>query len=158
MRAAILAGVFGGAFDPRDPALSVLSGWGGSADPSRIAELIAGPLAEVLARLDPVISFVHEADDDRFRGDPIRAASGALLRAFAQHLHGFGRASAAHLVPRVLPLGGRLTVRDELIEAVVPAAPLSVLLALAGLDAFACRPAWLAVPVLVTHEGLPWDT
>lgn len=157
VRAAILAGVFGGAVDPRDPALSVLSGWAGEAVPADIAELTAGPLSEVLARLDPAIAFVHEADAERFGGTPLRAASGSLLRAFAQHLHGFGRASAAHLVPRVLPPGGRLTVGDDLIEAVVPAAPLSVLLALAGLDAFSCRPPWLDLPVLVTHGGTPWD-
>lgn len=158
VRAAILAGVFGGAVDPRDPALSVLSGGADPPEDARVAELIAGPLAEILAGLDPAIAFVHEADAERFRGTPVRVASGALLRAFAQHLHGFGRASATHLVPRVLPPGGRLTVRDELIDAVVPAAALSVLLALAGLDAFSCRPGWLTLPVLVTHEELPWDT
>jgi hypothetical protein len=162
VRAGILAGVFGGALDRDDPALTLAAG--GPApdrddepDPGELAALVAGPLAALAAAVadDPVLGFVHEVDAGRFGRDPLPVVANALLRSFARHLHGFGRASAAHLVPRTLPLGGRVTVTDELIEAVLPRPQLEVLLALAGLDAFACRPTWLAARVLVSHEVGP---
>ena len=123
-------------------------------DAGAVAALIAGPLTELTSRFaaDPVLGHVHEADRERFAAGPLGLASAALFRAFARHLHGFGRASAAHLMPRVLPPGGRVHVTDEVLDAVLPQPQLAVLLALAGLDAFACRPAWLAERVLVSHE------
>lgn len=154
VRAAILAGVFGGATSADDPAVALASGLKTEPDAGAVAALIAGPLTELTSRFaaDPVLGHVHEADRERFAAGPLGLASAALFRAFARHLHGFGRASAAHLMPRVLPPGGRVHVTDEVLDAVLPQPQLAVLLALAGLDAFACRPAWLAERVLVSHE------
>jgi len=53
------------------------------------------------------------------------------------------------------PLGGVARVTDELIDVALPTGPLHVLLAMAGLDAFACRPPWLSARVVVTHEVTP---
>jgi len=157
VRAAVLAGVFGGAIAAGDPAVTVAAGLLEDPDPDDMHAVLDGQAASWAAGLadDPVLGFVPEADAGYFDDaahPAVATASSALVRAFARHLTGFGRASAAHLVPRVLPLGGRVTVTDELIEAVLPSAQLQVLLALAGLDTFACQPRWLPVRVLVSHE------
>lgn len=154
VRAGVLAGVLGPAVPRGDPAVALAAGVVADPDPEELRALCDGPVAawvETLAR-DPVLGFTPEADTGYFDTAAFPVASAALVRAFARHLIGFGRASARHLVPRVLPPGGRVTVTEELIEAVVPAAQLQVLLALGGLDAFACRPRWLAARVLVSHE------
>jgi hypothetical protein len=154
VRAEVLAGVLGPAIPPGDPAVALAAGVATDPDPAEFRDLCVGPVAawtELLAG-DPVLGFAPEADAGCFDTAAFPVASAALVRAFARHLIGFGRASARHLVPRVLPPGGRVTVSEELIEAVVPAAQLQVLLALGGLDAFACRPRWLVARVLVSHE------
>ena len=155
VRARILAGMFAGAVDADDPAVALASGLVREPDPAAVAALLAVPasaLADALAS-EP-LSFVHPTDAGRFGGDPAGRLSAALLRRFAGHLAGFGLASAAHLIPRVLPPGGRVTAFDDVLDVALPPVPLGVLLALAGLDGFVCRPPWLDVRVLVSHEAI----
>ena len=162
VRALVLRGVFGGALATGDPAVALASGLTGPAEGAEVDALLDGPVSAWAGRLasDPVLGWRHP-DDDAWVADAaarhpaLGVASAALLRRFARHLPGFGRSGAAHLVPQVLPLGGVARVTDELIDVALPTGPLHVLLAMAGLDAFACRPPWLSARVVVTHEVTP---
>jgi hypothetical protein len=162
VRALVLRGAFGGALDTDDPAVALASGLTGPAEGAEVDALLAGPVAAWAERLasDPVLGWRHAGDaawvaDAAARHPALGVVAAALLRRFARHLPGFGRSGAAHLIPQVLPLGGVVRVTDELIDVALPTGPLHVLLAMAGLDAFACRPSWLVARVVVTHEVAP---
>lgn len=162
VRAAVLAGVFGNRLDHDDPAVSLAAGLTDRPESAEWADCLAGPVSALADRLaaDPVLGWQHRADAAHVattsaRHPALGILTIALLRRFARHLPGFAHAGAAHLVPQVLPLGGTVRVDDDLIEAVLPAGPLHILLGLAGLDTFACRPPWLAVRVVVGHEVSP---
>lgn len=158
VRAAVLAGALG--TDADDPAVRLAAGLTKAPEPDAWASCLDGPLdawVEALAA-DPVLGWQHPDDPAHVatttaRDGRLGTAAIALLRRFARHLPGFGRSAAAHLVPQVLPPGGTVRVTDDLIEAVLPAGPLHVLLALASLDAVACRVPWLPQRVVVTHEA-----
>lgn len=162
VRAIVLGAVLGEALTADDPAVAVASGLSRPPEPEEMAALLSGPVAAWARRLsnDPVVGWQHPADPAWVAavtaGQPgLSVAAIALLRSFARHLAGFGRAGPAHLVPQVLPAGGVIRVSEELVEAVLPAGPLHVLLAMAGLDAFTCRVPWLPARVVASHEAGP---
>ena len=165
VRARLLRAVLGPAIVPDDPGLLLAAGLtplddadadeGGVPEPeaaaalSRLADRISTD--ELLGRRHPDdAGFVTRA------GDPVDPATVtvavALLRRFARHLPGFGNAAAGYLIPQVLVPGGRTRVLPGMIEATLVTAPLGVLLALAGLDAFVAGVPWLPLPFTLTHE------
>jgi hypothetical protein len=80
-------------------------------------------------------------------------AARAASRDLARRLIGFGRSSMPYLAQRFLPLGGIVTESRELIHAELSAAPLAVILVMAGLDRISFRVPWLEPEVLVTHRS-----
>ena len=160
VRAAVLAGALGDRIDADDPAVRLAAGLTRPPEPQVWAACLAGPVTAWADRLgaDPVHGWQHR-EDYRWvaaaasRHPGLGIAAIALLRRFARHLPGFGSARAAHLLPQVVPPGGTVRVDADLVAAALPTGPLQVLLALAGLDTFACRVPWLAARVVVTHEA-----
>lgn len=152
LRAAVLRAVLGAAVAHDDPALALAAGVVAGAE----ATATLPPLQDWLAQLreDPVLGYEHADDADWFPAGPpaVRTMAVALLRRFARHLIGFGRAPAGYLAARVLPPGGIVVAGPTTIAVELPSPPLQVVLQLAGLDAFAANTRWLDVPITVTHE------
>ena len=164
-RALVLAAALGRDLAATDTAVRLAAG----AEPLRRAadgehddgdlRLVLDTIAEWSAGLaeDSVFGWSHPGDDAWFA--PLAAhhpelvvVARALVRRFAAHLAGFGRAGAAYLADRVLLLGGSVRLDEDAVVVELPRPPLHVLLALAGLDAFTFRCRWLDVPVVVVHE------
>jgi hypothetical protein len=159
VRAVVLAGVFGDRVEVDDPAVAVAAGMEHAPEPDDWDAILRGPVTACARRLaaDERLGWRHPLDEDwvsttMTRGAPLGALSIALLRRFARHLPGFAEARASHVIPQVMPLGGIVRLDDGLVEAVLPAGPLQVLLALAGLDSFACRVPWVSARIVVGHE------
>jgi hypothetical protein len=164
-RALVLAAVLGRDVGEDDAAIRLAAGAEPLRrhDPDHVDEDLRG-LADGLAswkaelRDDEVLGWVHPGDAEWFaplasRHEELVPVARALMRQFAAHFAGFGRAGASYLAERVLPLGGTVRLDEDAVVVELPRAPLHVLLALAGLDAFSCRCRWLDVPVVVVHEA-----
>nr|WP_179771047.1 transposase [Actinopolymorpha cephalotaxi] len=75
---------------------------------------------------------------------------------FARRLGGFGASSLPFLSDRFLTPGGVVADLGESIQVRLPAPPLLVVLALAGLDRTTVEVPWLPKAVTVTHEDAGW--
>jgi hypothetical protein len=70
--------------------------------------------------------------------------AGAVMRAFARRLPGFGRSSARFLVANFLAGGGRIEATEDGVSVALRRPPLAVILAMTGFRQFQCRASWLA--------------
>ena len=81
-------------------------------------------------------------------------AARAGLGHFARRLAGFGASSLPYLSDRFLTPGGVIAVYDDSLWVRLPAPPLLVVLALAGLDRATITVPWLRPAVTITHQHM----
>ncbi len=124
----------------------------GETSPPRDAAQDDAALANALAGLRPLTADVAWLAPERQGDLAVAIAARAASRDLARRLIGFGRSSMGYLAERFLPLGGIVTATDERIHAELPAAPLAVILVMAGLDRVTFQVPWLTPEVLVTHR------
>lgn len=113
----------------------------------------ADPDEALTARMVADLRFL--LPDDRDAGASARAvavAARAGMGHFARRLGGFGASSLPYLSDRFLTPGGVIADLGDSIWIRLPAPPLLVVLALAGLDRTTVEVPWLRRAVTITHE------
>ncbi len=111
----------------------------------------AEPDHALAARIAADVRFLLGDDGDRTSG-AVAVVARAGLGHFARRLGGFGASSLPYLADRFLPPGGVVADLGKSLEVRLPAPPLLVVLALAGLDRTTVTVPWLAPTVSITHE------